>query len=249
MTQSVSPEAGLGGVARFTTPVRLAIIAVTVMAAIALAFFLLPRGEDTPPAAGGSALATASAEASPTATPTPTFEPAPTPTPEPTPTPIAHWTGLTWSDPVTPSFVVHLKDLVPWDDGYVAVGTVETNAGDEARILTSPDGLNWTVAYDPGYDHWPEHLAILDDELLAFSQRDSFPQTPAGGIVGAPPDTFIWHSTDGEHWSLLGDWPSMTSGPRPEGWDETQYPIKTGLVRRRQRSQRPARHRQLVRRG
>ena len=128
MTPSVSPEAGPRGVARFTTPVRLAIIAVTVIAAIALVFFLLPRGEDTPPVAGGSASATASAEASPTATPTPTLEPAPTPTPEPTPTPIARWTGLDWSDPVTPSFVVHLNDLVPWDDGYVAVGSVEVDA-------------------------------------------------------------------------------------------------------------------------
>ena len=230
MTPSVSQEAGPRGVVRFTTPVRLSIIAITVMAVLALVFILLPRGQGTPPAAGGSASATASAEASsPTAT-DPTLEPTPTPTPEPTPTPIARWTGLTWVDPVTPSFVVHLNDLVPWDDGYVAVGTVETESGPAARILVSPDGLNWTVAFDPGYDHWPQHLAVLGDELLAFSQRDSFPQTPAGGIVGAPPDTFIWRSTDGEHWSLLGDWPSMTSGPRPEGWDETQYPIKTGLV-------------------
>ena len=82
MTPSVSPDAGPRGVARFTTPVRLAIIVVTVIAAIALVFFLLPRGEDTPPTAGWSASATASAEASPSATPTPTLEPAPTPTPE-----------------------------------------------------------------------------------------------------------------------------------------------------------------------
>ena len=202
MTPPVSPEAGPRGVARFTTPVRLAIIAVTVMAAIALVFFLLPRGEDTPPVAGGSASATASAEASPSVTPTPTLEPAPTPTPEPTPTPIARWTGLTWSDPVTPSFVVHLNDLVPWNDGYVAVGTVETESGPAARILTSPDGLNWTVAVRS----WLRPLAAAPRHPGRRAARvqpaDHRPLLPPGQVVGAPPrHRSSGARSDGEHWS------------------------------------------------
>jgi hypothetical protein len=219
MTQSVSPEAGPRSVARFTTSVRLAIIAVTV-AAIALVLILLPRGEDTPPVAGGSASATA--EASPSVTPTPTAEPTPGLTPEPTPTPIARWTALTWSDPVTPSFTVHLNDLLPWDDGYVAVGSVEVDATrSEAAFLTSPDGLNWTIT----------------DELLAFSHR----ATTEGPILGAPPGTYygplIWSSTDGgSTWSLVESpsweqaWTDARVGYLPEGWDNNQFDITSGFV-------------------
>jgi hypothetical protein len=216
------------------SPAVISVIAVAVVALVVLGFIFVPRFGSAPSTSGEPSL-------SPTATLTPTVEPtpsaspatptaAPTATVVPTPAPPASWTGLAWSEPVTPAFTVHLDDVEPWRDSYVAVGMLETDAGPAARIFSSPDGLNWTVAYDPGTDHWPRHLVARDDELLAFSQRDSFPEVSPGSIVGAPPDTYIWRSTDGVHWSLLGDWPTIPVGSRSAGWDETQYPIHPGLI-------------------
>ncbi|HEX2765822.1 MAG TPA: hypothetical protein VHR55_04195 [Candidatus Limnocylindria bacterium] len=218
-----------------STPFRIALVVVLAVAALVLALWFIPA--DTPPIGQGSPSPTATVEEpspslEPSLTPEPTPTAPPTPTVVPTPAPLAVWTGLVWSDPMTPSFTVHLVDVIAWGDGYVAVGTVETEAGSAARILTSPDGLSWTVAFDPGADHWPQHIVVLGDEILAFSQRWS-PILPAGHVVGAPPDAFIWRSTDGEHWSAPEAWPTWRSepvAPLPPGWDEAQHPIHLGLV-------------------
>ena len=221
-------------VLNFHSPAVIGVIVVAVIALVTLAFVFAPRLGPGPAASdevSPSAAPTFSASAEPSSTPTrPPATAVPTATPVPTSAPPAAWTGLVWSDPVTPSFTVHLLDLVIWGDGYVAVGTLETASGPAARIFTSTDGLNWSVGFDPGPDHWPDHLAVVGDALLAFSQRDSFPQVPGGGIVGAPPDTLIWRSTDGAHWSVLGDWPTIPIGSQSAGWDATQYPIETGLI-------------------
>jgi hypothetical protein len=213
-------------VATRSTPRPSSLISILATALVAFALVLVS-------CSGGGSSPAESLEPGPstveTTEATPTDEPTVAPTQEPTPEPLAQWTGLTWSDPVTPPFVIHLHDLLPWGDGYVAVGTVETESGPAARILTSPDGLNWTVTFDPGYDHHPQDLAVLGDELLAFSQR-TMPVLEPGTAVGAPPDTFIWRSTDGEHWSEPQDWPTWSSEfPLPAEWDE-QHPIGTGLV-------------------
>ena len=171
---STGPEEG-NHARSVVTPTRLSIIAIVAVVVVALVVVLLPRTNTGPPPSSG---------ASPTAeAPTPTVEP--TATPESTPEPVAAWTGLTWSDPVTPTFVVHVHDLVPWGDGYVAVGEVEVDATrSEAAFMTSPDGLNWTVTeqQDPGFDRYPRHLASLGDELLAFSHR----ATTEGLAIGGP---------------------------------------------------------------
>lgn len=221
MTSSRSPE-----VARRHTPRPSSLTSSLATGVMSLALVLAS-------CSGGGSSPAESLEPSPptveTPEATPTEAPTLAPTPEPTPEPPAQWTGLTWSDPVTPSFTVHLNDLLPWGDGYVAVGSVETDSGPAARILTSPDGLNWTETFDPGYDHHPQDLAVLGNELLAFSQR-TIPVLEPGTVVGAPPDTFIWRSTDGEHWSAPQDWPTWFSEfPPPAEWDE-QHPIRTGLV-------------------
>ena len=122
-------------------------MAVLAMAAIALVLLLVPRG-DIAPIGGASPTASATAQPTPALEPSASLTPSPTlaPTPQPTPAPPAVWTGLTWSDPVTPPFIVHLNDLLPWDDGYVAVGSVEVDATrSEAAFLTSPDGSHWTI--------------------------------------------------------------------------------------------------------
>jgi hypothetical protein len=206
-------------------------IGIAALAIVVVIFILLPRSDNgSPPNDGASASATAS---------TPTIEP--TSTPEPTPEPVAVWTGLTWSDPVTPSFVVHVYDLLPWGDAYVAVGAVEVDATrSEAAFMTSPDGLNWVVTeqHDAGIDRYPRHLVALGDELLAFSNR----ATTEGLNLGAPPGSayygaLIWSSTDGgSTWSRIDSpsweqaWTDARVGLMPDGWDNTQYEITSGLV-------------------
>jgi len=222
----------------FRSPAGIAVIAAAVMGLVALGFILLPRS-GTGPIVGDEASPTASTtqEATPTAAPTATV--VPTPTSAPTPTPVAQWTGLAWSDPVTPSFTVHLNDVLPWGDGYVAVGLVDVDATrSEAAFLSSSDGLHWTIndQHDPGIDRYPRHLVALGDELFAFSHR----ATTEGLITGAPPGTYygplIWSSIDGVTWTRVDSatwqqaWTDARVGPLPSGWDVLQYEITTGLA-------------------
>jgi hypothetical protein len=227
MTASSRREVGAGSRMRFSMPLLVATIAVVAMAVVAIAFIVFSGGGPGP-LPGDSPEPTATPEA----TPTPTQ--APTASPEPTPRPVARWTGLTWSDPVTPPFVVHLNDLVAWGDGYVAVGQVVVDATrSEAAFLTSPDGLNWTVRYqfNPGVGRFPRHLVIVADELLAFSH----PNTDALPLPGAS-ESLVWRSADGMTWSAVDSqswraaWSGLVIGPMPAGWDELQQPIPTGLV-------------------
>jgi hypothetical protein len=137
---------------------------------------------------------------------------------------------------VTPSFTVHLFDLVPWRDGYVAVGVAEA-PGHGAASFTSPDGLNWTIgqADFPGV---PEHIVRLGDELLAFLPE--FNPNPPGSIVGAPPMTEIWRSPDGVAWTRVDSvsWQDAwyqavidsVVRPYPDGWDPAQHELSLGVV-------------------
>ena len=233
MTASSRREVGTHSRVQLSAPMLVPTIAVVVMAVVAIAFIVFSGGGPGPVASDSpEPTATTEVTPSPTLAPTPT-PPAPTSSPEATPTPIARWTGLNWSDPLTPSFVVHLKDLVAWGDGYVAVGEVVVDASrSEAAFLTSPDGLNWTVRYqvDPGADRIPRHLVVVDDELLAFSSNPD-----ALGLPGEW-EWLVWRSADGMTWSAVDSqswrdaWSDLWIGPMPAGWDELQHPIPTGLV-------------------
>jgi len=217
------------------------VIAVSVMAVVALGILLVPRG-DTAPIAGVSPSATASvapATTSPEPSPTPTPSPTTAPTPQPTRTPLAIWTGLIWSDPVTPSFTVHLYDLLPWGDDYVAVGEVAGPGQGPWASFTSPDGLNWTVE-QRDFPGAPRHLVALGDELFAF-MPEVWPTPPTPGtIAGAPPTTLIWRSTDGVTWTLVDSlswqdaWheavPDAVVGTYPGGWDQTQHDLPLGVA-------------------
>lgn len=219
----------------------LAIAAVIVVGLAVIGILLWPilTGEPAPSQEPTPTVAV-SASAGPSATVAPTQTPIATPTAESTPTPVARWTGLDWSDPVTPSFVVHLRDLVAWNDGYVAVGDIPVGAGlSQAAFLTSPDGLDWTVRYqvDPVGDRFPSHLVVLDEALYAFSPRASDEVEivlPGGGYSGP----LLWTSTDGVDWELV-DSPSWEAGwadarqhvgTLPDDWSVTQHGITTGLV-------------------
>jgi hypothetical protein len=214
----------------FSTPLTASLVVVVVMAVVAGAILLGPRALFGP---GSSSPSPAPATPTPTTEPTPTLQPtaAPTvvptpiptlapnstPTPVPTAAPLTEWTGLVWSDPVTPSFTVSLYDLVRWGDGYVAVGEVFLgDAKAEAAFLSSPDGVNWTVQYqtDPGSGRYPEHLETFGGELFAFSRGDM--DHPVGGmVIAAPP--LVWRSSDGATWTLV-DSPSWRAT-----WDDAWF--------------------------
>ena len=225
----------------FDGPSGIALVAVLAVALFTIGFLVWPVLNPGP---GTSDTAPPTASVSPTVQPSVTLAPSPTseptPTAAPTSTPVARWTGLSWSDPVTPSFFVHLDDLLPWGDGYVAVGRLPVGAGlTQAGFLTSPDGLNWTVTYqfDPVGDRYPQHLVASGDTLFAFSPRaldDVEIVLPSGSYSGP----LVWSSTDGAAWTLV-DSPSWEEGWRearqhvgalPAGWVTTQYDIETGFV-------------------
>jgi hypothetical protein len=214
-------------------PLRLSLAAAAAVAIVTMAIILAPRGE-VGPAPGHSPEATgpfasATTGASRTVEPSPTQTGTTVPTPAATAAPsegLAGWRGLSWSGPVSPPDGVRLRDLLAWDDGYVAVGEVTLyGAGGEAAFLVSSDGLHWTLGerVGAGDGRFPAHLVQLNDELFAFG----------------PPSTdkpLIWHSADGASWSLLDSpswttaWAAVRIGPGVADWEPTQHPIVTGLI-------------------
>jgi hypothetical protein len=213
----------------FTPPLRLSVVVVAAIALLALAILFLPNQPIGPSPSVGPSPSQPAPSVEPSAEPSPsgeTIEPTATPPTSTSPAPshaASAWTGLVWSDPVTPSFVIHLSDLVVWQDAYVAVGEVGPDGAGRGAFLTSPDGLNWTVASEtgPSGDRSPHHLAAIDEELVAFSQ-------------GAEP--LLWTSSDGSRWTPVESgtwttaWSDLRVGPMPAGWDITQHPMDTGLV-------------------
>jgi hypothetical protein len=214
----VTERAPIGRRSWFATPMRLSVV-VAGLAVLALALLLWPRTE-VGPAPSGSARPgpsmTVAPSASGAATPgvTPSSEPSTPSSTPPTPPPDGEWTGLVWSDPVTPPFPVYLYDLLPWGDGYVAVGELPMPDGQsDGAFFTSTDGVNWTVTErtDPGNERYPRYLEAWGGVLFAFSNPDM--DFPASGMVPAAPPV-VWRSPDGSAWSVL------TSASWQAAWDD-----------------------------
>jgi hypothetical protein len=233
MTASSRREVGADSRTRFSTLILVSAVAVVIVAVVAAAFIVFSSGGPGPVANGSH-----EPSGTPLVTPTSTLRPTPTPTrvptPSPEPTPVARWTGLTWSAPVTPSFVVHVNDLLPWGDGYVAAGElVISETHSDAAFLTSADGLNWTVRYhvDPGAGRFPRRLVATGGELLAFGHPNI-----VASEQGEAAEPLLWRSADGVAWSAAvtaswrDAWIGLRVGPMPASWDQFQHPIQTGLV-------------------
>lgn len=173
-------------------------LAIAASAAVLLVMMIMrPSGAPGPIDNPSPTASESAAEA--TVSPSPTMasgSPSPAPTDDAAPTPQPSRASLTWSDPVAPSATINLLDVLPWRDGYVATGLV----WGEAAFLTSPDGLNWTVAQsiarDSGAPVEGWRLAALDDALFAFS--GSIVADEAPNQVISPP--LVFRSVDGVAW-------------------------------------------------
>jgi hypothetical protein len=157
-----------------------------------------PSSSQTPePSASASAT---SVEPTPSAQPTATLEPTPVPTAE-----VAAWTGLDWAKGTVDagSWWV-IKDIVPWGDGYIGVGSSSNydpanpspTSPTSPAFYTSADGIHWTLAQtedpvpDASQGGIPERIVPLGDSLLAMDHPFS----------GAPK---LWRTEDGSTWTPL----------------------------------------------
>ena len=209
-----------GRVLAFALPVTLAAITLAAVAVLTIVFVLRPGAGPGPgPSAAAATADTPAPSASVGGSATPGPTPVATATPTATPAPTGDWSGLVWSDPVTPPFTINLLGLQPWDDGYVAVGL----AGGRGAFFTSPDGLNWTVTQDVEWDPatavgrgW--RFVAIEDALLAFSPPAASGPYPHETIT-APR---ILRSVDGARWDRL------VSQSWDEAWNDRVFLDVTG---------------------
>ncbi|MGZ3631401.1 MAG: hypothetical protein ACXVAH_01875 [Candidatus Limnocylindrales bacterium] len=189
----------------FGAPVQLATATAALVVVALVAFLLLPGGI-LGPAASTSPTPSVSPSASPSGQRSPTASPSvsPTPTSSPTPGPIG-WSSLTWSQGVVLADGLFVEDLVPWGDGYVGVGGVDTGSGLDTAFFTSGDGIHWTLVkrlpstqseYVAGVV--AGHVVRIGDRLLAVGEV--FPSSPGQRPDFAPP---LWVSDDGIGWTRL----------------------------------------------
>jgi hypothetical protein len=188
----------------FSPPMKLSLAAVTAVAVVVMAFFVVrplvvgPTPSQTP---GPSA---SSIQPSPSTQPTATLEPTPVPTPG-----VAAWTGLDWAMGTTvQGSRWNIDDIAPWGNGYVGVGT--SQHGDHASgtltwspaFFTSADGLHWTLVqegdpideetYSQDEEWFPARLVPVGDTLLAVGHNPHGPSAPR-----------LWRTGDGLSWTLL----------------------------------------------
>jgi hypothetical protein len=232
----ISERAPIGRHPWFPSPLRVAAGAVVVVAVVAMAVVLIPRGS-VGPALTVRPSPTAVAGLS-SAGPTPTFEPSATPSNAPTPaatveptatapvepTPIpttrlGAWTGLEWSAPFEP-FPITLRagaaqdvaiaaiaDVTAWHGGYVGVGSISHGSQcDEAAFFTSDDGVSWAVA----------QKASSGDQRISM-MCPAFVVRTANGLV-AMGEWRVWSSADGVHWTEIDSrsWRALWSSGLPQ---------------------------------
>jgi len=205
---------------------RLAAVAVALVAVVALAVLFVPRELVGPPSSASPEPTAVTTESpSPSASGEATSSQTPSETPEPTTTPVAGWTGLDWSDGVVPfapntSF---LADIVAWHGSFVGVGGTMTAASQVGQGTTfiSADGLNWTITQQVDLpEDWSfEHVLPVGDGLLAFSNVRGY--SCPGDTSPCPPAEFsfsprLWYSTDGSTWTEV-DSPSWRAASQQSG--------------------------------
>lgn len=171
----------------------------------------------------GSPAASPTATISPPATPTlatPAATPSATPTANPptTPDPIG-WTSLAWSEGVAPAEGQFVLDLVPWGDGYVGVGGVDTGSGLDTAFFTSSDGIHWTLVKRQPSTQSEDVAGVVARDVVRIGNRLL---AVGGAVMNAPgqqPDFAapLWVSDDGTTWTQVqsATWDAASAWP---GW-------------------------------
>lgn len=145
-------------------------------------------------------------EPSASAASTATLGPAPTPS-----SALSAWAGLKWSEGVLGtadgSGRRTIYDILPWNDGYVGVGTLsatDASGGPEisAGFFTSVDGVHWTIVQQGApltndseavAVELPSRLVPMRNGLLAVGSNP--------GIGQASPK--LWRTDDGTTWNAV----------------------------------------------
>ncbi len=163
---------------------------------------------------------------SPAASPTPTITPPATPTATPSATPAASppatpdpigWTSLAWSEGVAPVEGQFVLDLVPWSDGYVGVGGVDTGSGLDTAFFTSSDGIQWTLVQQQPSTQSEVVTGVVARDVVRIGNRllavgEAFMNAPGQQPDFAAP---LWVSDDGTTWTQVqsATWDAATAWP------------------------------------
>ena len=220
----VTVRAPLGHRPWFVVPLQLATATAAIVVVALLALMLVPGGILGPAATESptpSASASPTPSGQPSSTPAPSVSPAPTLSP--TPGPVG-WSNLTWSQGVVLTDGQFVQDLVPWGDGYVGVGGVDTGSGLDAAFFSSGDGIHWTLVKRQSSNHSEAVTGVVAGQVARIGNRllavgEAFMNAPGQLPDFAPP---LWESDDGTTWTQVesptwdaaSTWPTwLLSGP------------------------------------
>jgi hypothetical protein len=139
----------------------------------------------------------------PTASATPAFAtPAPTPSPSVT---GGTWTSLRWEAPALTAPYETVADVAAYAGGFVAVGQLQTEHGNEAAAWISTDWRSWTRTFldiPAAGDSTLWHVLPAGSGLVAIGSsgvQHCLPP-PGEGQVCDPLPIGLWTSSDGRAW-------------------------------------------------
>ncbi len=196
---------------RFVLQRRLA-VAVALVVAFSTGCVGTPAASPTP-TISPPATATATPSATPTATPSAT----PTASPPASPSPIG-WTSLAWSEGVAPAEGQFVLDLVPWGDGYVGVGGVDTGSSLDTAFFTSSDGIHWTLVKRQPSTQSEFVAGVVAHDVVQIGNRLLAVGEAVMNVPGQQPDFAapLWMSDDGTAWTQVhsATWAAASAWPR-----------------------------------
>lgn len=89
--------------------------------------------------------------------------------------------GQAWT-PVTGDFSTHFRDVIPYQDGFLAVAGSPWEGG---RVFTSPDGLEWTSTNDQAIAPPLWGIALLNGHVIVAGDDASILKLGEAGAIPA----------------------------------------------------------------